>query len=191
MRATGNKPISKTRLLALLKDLDWRAVKAALKEHPDLRNYRSDKGQSLLHLCCGIEIEKHDQHVALLSQSPRRVVVDVDPDLQPGMPQPSADASRTPGPAKPGGKQFGDQRPRFRGKHFDITGRPQAAGVEFHRRGAAQHGVGNAERQTRCRLPKQLQRTDKASSPESATSTSCCRIRSDSAAPTPPWSSGG
>jgi len=58
MRTTDNKPISKTRLLALLKDLDWRAVKAALEEQPDLRNYRGDKGENLLHLCCGIEIEK-------------------------------------------------------------------------------------------------------------------------------------
>ena len=58
MRATENKPISKTRLLAFLKDLDWRAVKAALEEHPDIRNYRGDKGENLLHLCCGIEIGK-------------------------------------------------------------------------------------------------------------------------------------
>jgi hypothetical protein len=58
MRATDNKPLSKTRLLALLTDLDWRAVKAALEEHPNLRSYRSDKGENLLHLCCGIEIKK-------------------------------------------------------------------------------------------------------------------------------------
>jgi ankyrin repeat protein len=58
MHGTDNKPISKTRLLALLKDLEWRAVKAALKTQPDLRNYRGNKGQNLLHLCCGIEIEK-------------------------------------------------------------------------------------------------------------------------------------
>jgi ankyrin repeat protein len=58
MRAADHKPISKTRMLALLKELDWRAVKAALEERPDLRNYRGDKGENLLHLCCGIEIEK-------------------------------------------------------------------------------------------------------------------------------------
>lgn len=58
MPVTDKKPISKTRLLALLKDLDWRAVRAALQEHPDLRNYRSGRGENLLHLCCGIEIER-------------------------------------------------------------------------------------------------------------------------------------
>ena len=58
MRATDDKPISKTKLLALLKDLDWRAVKAALEERPDLRGYRGDKGENLLHTCCGIDIEK-------------------------------------------------------------------------------------------------------------------------------------
>lgn len=58
MRVADNKPISKTRLLALLKDLDWLAVKSALDKHPDLRNYRSDRGENLLHLCCGIEIKK-------------------------------------------------------------------------------------------------------------------------------------
>jgi hypothetical protein len=79
---------------------------------------------------CGIEIEKHDQHVALLSQSPWRVVVDVDPDLQPGMPQPSADASRTPGPAKPSGKQLDDQRTRIGGEHLEATGRPQTASIK-------------------------------------------------------------
>jgi uncharacterized protein len=57
MRATNKTPISKTRLLELLKDLDWRAVKAALAD-PNLRNYRSKKGENLLHLCCGIEIQK-------------------------------------------------------------------------------------------------------------------------------------
>lgn len=58
MAATGKKPISKARLLALLKDLDWRAVKATLEEHPHLRDYRGHRGENLLHLCCGIDIEK-------------------------------------------------------------------------------------------------------------------------------------
>jgi len=58
MRANDNKPISKTRLLALLKNLDWKAVKAAVEKCPDLCNYRGEKGENLLHLCCGIEIEK-------------------------------------------------------------------------------------------------------------------------------------
>lgn len=45
-------------LLVALKELDWRAVKAALAEHPNLRNYRGGKGENLLHVCCGIEIGK-------------------------------------------------------------------------------------------------------------------------------------
>lgn len=45
-------------LLAALKELDWRGVKAALEEHPRLRDYRGGKGENLLHVCCGIEIEK-------------------------------------------------------------------------------------------------------------------------------------
>jgi hypothetical protein len=57
MRATANKALSKTRVLGLLKDLNWRAVKTALEEQPEIGNYRGDKGQNLLHLCCGIEIE--------------------------------------------------------------------------------------------------------------------------------------
>lgn len=58
MRATSNTRISKTSLLELLKELDWRAVKAAIEEDPDLCNYRGKKGENLLHLCCGLEIEK-------------------------------------------------------------------------------------------------------------------------------------
>jgi hypothetical protein len=58
MTATNNKPISKSKLLTLIKDLDWRSIKAALEEHPDLRKYRGDKGENLLHLSCGIDIEK-------------------------------------------------------------------------------------------------------------------------------------
>jgi uncharacterized protein len=50
--------VSKSRLLTLIKDLDWRSVKAALEENPDLLKYRGDKGKNLLHLCCGIDIEK-------------------------------------------------------------------------------------------------------------------------------------
>ena len=58
MKATDKKPVSKTKLLTLIKDLDWRSVKAALEENPDLLEYRGDKGENLLHLCCGIDIEK-------------------------------------------------------------------------------------------------------------------------------------
>jgi ankyrin repeat protein len=52
------KPVSKSKLLTLIKDLDWRCVKAALEEHPDLLEHRADKSANLLHLCCRIDIEK-------------------------------------------------------------------------------------------------------------------------------------
>jgi hypothetical protein len=57
MTAAPAKPVSKTKLLTLVKNLDWRAVKAAVKEHPDVLTYRGDRGASLLHVCCGIDIE--------------------------------------------------------------------------------------------------------------------------------------
>jgi len=57
MHPTGRKRISSTRLLAMIKSLDWRGVKAALKESPELLGYRGDKGQNLLHVCCGIDID--------------------------------------------------------------------------------------------------------------------------------------
>ncbi len=58
MKATDEKPVSKSRLLALIRDLDWRSVKAALEANAELLEYRGDKGKNLLHVCCGIEIEK-------------------------------------------------------------------------------------------------------------------------------------
>jgi ankyrin repeat protein len=57
MKATNNKPISKTRLLTLIKELDWRSVKAALESNPELLRYRGDRGQNLLHVCCGLDID--------------------------------------------------------------------------------------------------------------------------------------
>ncbi len=57
-QAAAKKPISKTGLLALIKDLDWRAIKPALQENPDLLGFRGKKGENLLHVCCGIDIDK-------------------------------------------------------------------------------------------------------------------------------------
>jgi hypothetical protein len=68
---------------------------------------------------------------------------------------------------KPGGKEFGGQRPRVRGNHLEFIYRPQIAGVERDCRCAAQDGIRYTERQTRCGLPEQLQRTDKVVSPKS------------------------
>jgi uncharacterized protein len=55
--AKATTRVSKARLLTLIKALDWRAVKAALADNPELLDVRGDRGQSLLHLCCGLDIE--------------------------------------------------------------------------------------------------------------------------------------
>ena len=52
-------PVSNTKMLALIKALDWKAVKLALEEHPELLRYRAKKGENFLHLCCAIDIAKH------------------------------------------------------------------------------------------------------------------------------------
>lgn len=57
-RPASKKPISKTRMLALIKDLDWRSIKLTLQENPDLVGFRGKKGENLLHVCCGIDIDK-------------------------------------------------------------------------------------------------------------------------------------
>lgn len=48
---------AKSLLETWIKALDWRSVKSALKEHPDLIEYRDKRGRTLLHLCCGLDIE--------------------------------------------------------------------------------------------------------------------------------------
>ncbi|GLQ87916.1 ankyrin repeat domain-containing protein [Dyella flagellata] len=58
MTTTNSKPVSKTKMLASIKALDWRAIKSALQDHPELLKYHGEKGENLLHLCCGIEIAK-------------------------------------------------------------------------------------------------------------------------------------
>lgn len=45
-------------MLALIKDLDWRAIKQALQGNPELIGFRGKKGENLLHVCCGIDIDK-------------------------------------------------------------------------------------------------------------------------------------
>jgi hypothetical protein len=88
-------------------------------------------------------------------------------DLQLVMPQTSAEIEWTLSPAKPSGKEFGDQRPRVRGNHLEFTYRPQIASVERDRGCATQDGIRHSERQARHSLPEQPQRTDKAVSPKS------------------------
>jgi ankyrin repeat protein len=53
-KARRRTVISKTRMLALVKDLRSMEVAAALAEKPELLTYRDDRGRSWLHLCCGV-----------------------------------------------------------------------------------------------------------------------------------------
>ena len=46
--------VSKTRMLALIKDLRWKEVEAGLAEKPELLAFRDQKGRNWLHLCCGV-----------------------------------------------------------------------------------------------------------------------------------------
>jgi uncharacterized protein len=54
----GRGPFSKTRMLSLVKALDWKAIASALADHPALLSYRSPRGENYLHVCCGIDIAK-------------------------------------------------------------------------------------------------------------------------------------
>jgi len=58
MCASDTIPISKTRMFALVKSLDWPAVRDALAQTPEAGSYRNERGKNLLHLCCGIDIAK-------------------------------------------------------------------------------------------------------------------------------------
>ena len=54
-----NARVSKTRMLRLIKALDWKAIDTALTQHPELLDYRGKRGENYLHVCCGIDIAKH------------------------------------------------------------------------------------------------------------------------------------
>ncbi len=45
---------SKTRMLQLVRDLQWRDVETGLEEKPDLLEWRDERGRSWLHLCCSV-----------------------------------------------------------------------------------------------------------------------------------------
>ncbi len=52
--------LSKTKILALVKALDWKAIDAALTQHRELLGYQGKRGENYLHVCCGIDIAKRD-----------------------------------------------------------------------------------------------------------------------------------
>ncbi len=45
--------ISKTAMLALVKDFRWAQIDQALKENPKLKEVRDERGRNWLHVCCG------------------------------------------------------------------------------------------------------------------------------------------
>ena len=92
---------------------------------------------------------------------------DVHPDLQVGMPQPSADTPRPLGPTKPGGKQLGGQRPRVCGGHLQAINSAQTAGIEFDCGATAENGVRDTIRLAQRSPSQQVQRADEVRSPGS------------------------
>jgi uncharacterized protein len=50
--------ISKTRMLTLVKDLDWKNAAQGLAENPGLLQFRDERGRNWLHLCCGVKIKE-------------------------------------------------------------------------------------------------------------------------------------
>ncbi len=47
---------SKTRMLTLIKDLDWKAIRDDLAEAPKLKARRDEKGRNWLHLACMVNV---------------------------------------------------------------------------------------------------------------------------------------
>lgn len=45
-------------VLTLVKAHDYAGVRAALNVHPEVLAYRGSKGENLLHVCCGVQIDK-------------------------------------------------------------------------------------------------------------------------------------
>lgn len=50
--------ISKTKMLPLVEQCRWKAVKEAIDENPGLIGFRDEKGRNWLHLCCSVDIKK-------------------------------------------------------------------------------------------------------------------------------------
>lgn len=61
---SGATRVSKAGILALVKAHDYAAVRAALKNYPQVLTYRGKKGENLLHVCCGAQIGSHDNRRA-------------------------------------------------------------------------------------------------------------------------------
>jgi hypothetical protein len=55
------RPVSKTRMLALVKAFDWAAVERGLAEAPGLLVWRDERGRSWLHICCATAPKTADE----------------------------------------------------------------------------------------------------------------------------------
>ena len=72
---SGQSSVSKPKMLALVRSMDWRGVARALQENPQLLKHRDEKGRNWLHLCCGVDIGT-DQRRAADSIKTAAVLVD-------------------------------------------------------------------------------------------------------------------
>ncbi len=51
---------SKTRMLKLVKDLDWKAIRDDLAEAPKLKGFRDERGRNWLHLACMVNVKQRE-----------------------------------------------------------------------------------------------------------------------------------
>jgi uncharacterized protein len=73
---SGPSSVSKTKMLAMVRSMDWRRVARALQENTDLLKHRDAKGRNWLHLCCGVDIGSN-QRKATDSMKTAEVLVDI------------------------------------------------------------------------------------------------------------------
>jgi ankyrin repeat protein len=64
VRMSRTVTVSKTKMLAFVKALDWKAMRGALAENRGLLDYRGKRGENYLHVCCSVDITKHQLRAA-------------------------------------------------------------------------------------------------------------------------------
>jgi ankyrin repeat protein len=52
--------LSKTAMLPLVKEFEWKAIREGLKENPDLIKFGDKRGRNWLHVCCGVDVSRLD-----------------------------------------------------------------------------------------------------------------------------------
>ncbi len=66
----------------MVKAHDYVAVRAAVKAHPEVLGYRGNKGENLLHICCGVKVGG-DVARSTASVNTARVLIDAGIDVDP------------------------------------------------------------------------------------------------------------